>query len=406
MKNGKEKIIVLLTNGFPYGKTEPYLQTEIGYLAKAFNKVTIVPLHSNGLISEPLDSNVQIVNLSSVNLYDKMPFLKVFSVICSELPMLIKLRKPIYQIRYFRSFLKDKYILAQVLKQKIDLAELLKNNDVIIYSYWLNDLALISSFLKNEFPKLKTISRGHGFDLFEDQTLYNFIPFRNFQLNYIDKIYSVSKRGEFHLKKNFPGYENKIFTSYLGTIDGGISKLNTELVFSIATCSIIRNIKRLELMVDILKNIDFKLIWHVIGNGPDEENLKKKCIDLPKNISVIFHGYYSQKQLFDFYKTNSINLFCSLSSSEGLPVSMMEAISFGIPIMSTNVGGCNEICNERTGFLIDKEFKAKEISSKITEFKDSDKNTSFFRERVREYWQSNFSADKNYRQFINDAILN
>jgi glycosyltransferase involved in cell wall biosynthesis len=109
-------------------------------------------------------------------------------------------------------------------------------------------------------------------------------------------------------------------------------------------------------MIDILKYINFDLTWHVVGNGPDENNLKKMIENLPHNIKVVFHGYLNKIELNQFYKTESINLFCSLSSSEGLPVSMMEAISYGIPIMSTDVGGCHEICNENTGFLIQKDF--------------------------------------------------
>ena len=52
---------------------------------------------------------------------------------------------------------------------------------------------------------------------------------------------------------------------------------------------------------------------------------------------------------------------------------MMEAQSFGIPIMSTDVGGCNEICNENTGFLIPKDFTAIDAANKIQEFKNSKK---------------------------------
>lgn len=41
-----------------------------------------------------------------------------------------------------------------------------------------------------------------------------------------------------------------------------------------------------------------------------------------------------------------------MSLSEGIPVSIMEAISFGIPIIATNVGGNAEIVNDETGVLI------------------------------------------------------
>ncbi len=170
--------------------------------------------------------------------------------------------------------------------------------------------------------------------------------------------------------------------------------------FQIASCSIIRDIKRLHLMVDVLKYIEIPITWHVIGNGPDFENLQKITRTLPNHIEVIFYGLLSKQEIDLFYKTNAINLFVSLSSSEGLPVSMMEAQSYGIPIMSTNVGGCHEICNNETGFLIECSFDSQDVSNKITEFHNSNKNTNEFHQRCRLYWEMNFNAELNYKEFV------
>ena len=141
------------------------------------------------------------------------------------------------------------------------------------------------------------------------------------------------------------------------------------------------------------------MTWHVLGDGPELEVLKKKCKELPANISVKFYGNLSPNEVNNFYKTVPVNLFVSLSSSEGLPVSMMEAISFGIPMLCTNVGGCSEICNENTGLLINKEFDFKETAQLILQFKNSHKNTLVFRKGVKEFWDLNFNAAKNYKMF-------
>ena len=121
--------------------------------------------------------------------------------------------------------------------------------------------------------------------------------------------------------------------------------------------------------------------------------------ELPINIKVIYHGFVKNEDIFKFYKNTSVNLLVSLSYSEGLPVSMMEAQSFGIPIMSTDVGGCSEICSNETGILIEKEFDPQKIAEKITQFKASDKNTAHFRRKCREYWERNFKDEVNYRKF-------
>ena len=79
-------------------------------------------------------------------------------------------------------------------------------------------------------------------------------------------------------------------------------------------------------------------------------------------------GDLQEKDVFRTYLAGSINLFVSVSETEGLPVSIMEAISFGIPVMATDVGGCREIANAHTGVLISKDFDVKSVAEEITRF--------------------------------------
>jgi len=46
----------------------------------------------------------------------------------------------------------------------------------------------------------------------------------------------------------------------------------------------------------------------------------------------------------------------NLSETEGIPVSIMEAQSAGVPILATNLGGTSEIVNNENGFLVEKDF--------------------------------------------------
>ena len=106
----------------------------------------------------------------------------------------------------------------------------------------------------------------------------------------------------------------------------------------------------------------------------------------------------SNEEIFEFYQKEHVNLFVSLSAVEGVPVSIMEAISFGIPVLSTDVGGCKEIVTEKTGILIPLETEMQEIAKLITEFRDSPKNTLKFRKGVRQFWEQHFDAEKNYEK--------
>ena len=106
----------------------------------------------------------------------------------------------------------------------------------------------------------------------------------------------------------------------------------------------------------------------------------------------------------NYYKNESINLFVNTSSSEGLPVSIMEACSFGIPIIATDVGGTSEIVIEnKTGMLLDVDFKPEVLSEKIKKMAMMSREEQIsYRKRCREFWQEHFFGENNFKKFTNN----
>ena len=65
---------------------------------------------------------------------------------------------------------------------------------------------------------------------------------------------------------------------------------------------------------------------------------------------------------------NQVDLFCNVSEYEGVPISIMEAMAYGIPCLATHVGGVSEIVNCQTGILIEKNSSANQIKNYIVTF--------------------------------------
>ena len=79
----------------------------------------------------------------------------------------------------------------------------------------------------------------------------------------------------------------------------------------------------------------------------------------------------------------------------------MEAISFGIPVVATNVGGTNEIVVDgEDGFLLGKDFELKELSSLISYLIDNPIKL----ENLRNLWSSLYSCSSNYLSFYNSIL--
>lgn len=294
---------------------------------------------------------------------------------------------------------------ADVLQQFITKQDRL---DFFMYSFWFNHWATVIAILKSRNTVHFGITRAHGIDLFEDR-IPNLkrIAFRWFQMKHINRVFSVSDAGSRYLKKKYSAHGNKVFTSRLGTRDRGINPFSERGVFTLASCAKIRNIKRIHLIAEILLHIDFPIKWIHIGgeseNDPTLPQLKRTLehlVQKKNNVEIVFLGDLSEEGVFKTYLSESVNLFISVSETEGLPVSMMEAISFGIPVMATDVGGCNEIVNAQTGVLIDKNFDVKNVAEEITRFKNSHMNDDAFRAGVRGFWKNNFNAAGNFDHFM------
>jgi glycosyltransferase involved in cell wall biosynthesis len=386
----------------------PFVINEIENLSQNFDKVVLVSLFDLGdLKYENVERlKVDFSNYSAYRLI--IGNLKLFSqIFLLEIlfnPIYLKYKKPLVDL--FREFLQSIYI-------KDYLKTIIENEPYkpIYYSFWFNKWATVLSILSMEKIIDSYYSRVHGADLYEERKpLIKKLPFRKFQLKYVKKVFSVSKKGEEYLKNKYPIYQDKIAQSYLGTKERGENPFFiNQQQFTIVSCAKIRNIKRIHLLAELIYKVDFPIKWIHIGDenlNSNDPTIKiysyyKDLIQNNSNVEYIAKGDISNDDVMKLYKNTPINLFVSLSETEGLPISMMEAISFGIPILSTNVGGCSEIVTHKSGILVDCNFSQNEFISIIKNFCNSNLNSLQSREKIKEYWRENFNNEINFSSFLN-----
>ena len=157
-------------------------------------------------------------------------------------------------------------------------------------------------------------------------------------------------------------------------------------------------------MPDILNQLDFPVRWVHFGDGEMMDIIKSKLNTLPDHVKVELRGHVLNTEVLNFYLNNSVNLVLLLSKTEGgVPVSLQEAVSFGIPVMGTKAGGIPEVVIDgKTGVLLPESPSNIEVATKIKEFNRSQLK---YRECVKAVWDKKFNAEKNYPQFIEKILL-
>jgi len=388
-----KKRILLFTSAFPYGTGEQFIEDEINFLANDFN-VEVIPFsYGKSKVKRDIPQNIKIHNpLEETNLNFNKLLTILFKSIVNErraFRNLKRLRIYLAALRCSSLFLSNNKVL--------DLLQNLSSKD-IIYFYWGHISAFVIPFLRD--VKGKIVIRLHRTDLYE--YLYDdYYPFREKQLRKADFVIPISNDGAKHLLSKYPFVKEKIFLNRLGIIndDDHITPKSSDGTYRIVSVSSLTEVKRVDLIVEILKYItNKKIVWTHFGDGPLRSKIEKEIFKLPSNIKVDLKGHKQREEIFKFYKENPIDVFINVSFNEGIPVSIMEAISFGIPILATAVGGVKEIVSKEIGILIPRDFNPKNIAQNLEEILT---NMDFDRKKIKEFWRENYNARKNYSELVN-----
>lgn len=399
----ENKTLVLFTGEFPYGKKgEPFLNTEINYLAKEFKTIYVFPRNKSKIL-RALPNNVVVLNDLTGIKKQSLTLALIYSffvAVIKEVNHFSILVKYIIKIKDFFYLYREAVSMKSILNNKVSELKLLPNK-TLYYSYWFDNSLLALSLLKKDKQIQNIISRAHGFDLYDDRTKIGIVPFRNSKAEFCNSIFTISRNGLDYIKKKVLFKDkSKIETSYLGVeppLFLEVDKWQEIPVF--VSCARMEKFKRVPLIYEVLKEIDLPLQWVHFGDGEEYEMLRKKIQKEDSKLEVILKGQVPNDEIVKFYQSNFVDVFISASTSEGLPVSMMEAQSYGVPIIGFNVGGVNEIIKEEiTGLSVDNVYDIEAFKTQIVKYLN--REILFNREQIQKHYAKHFNASKNYDKFV------
>ena len=211
---------------------------------------------------------------------------------------------------------------------------------------------------------------SESFDEFQTKKYGFSISFQKKVRSFSIKKSDIVVTPSLHLK-NF--IQNLGFKNKIEIINNGVSipkesaKIFTNARINITIVSRLVAHKNIEKIINAISDLNNPPInLNIIGDGPELSQLQKISSESNNKDNIIFHGKLSRDDINHIFLRSDI--YIQASNYEGLPHSLLEAMSYGIPVLCTPVGECKEILgNEERGYILDLPVSKNNIRSKISE---------------------------------------
>jgi len=389
-----DKLILLVGN-----PNQSFVQSEIVTFAKLVKNMEVYS-HIDDKPLYALPANVQYEVITSENYKNKKVGFQLINI------MLVDIWKHKFNWKYLRSFrhhysaLRQANYLAEKLSKQID-------SEAVILTFWCDIWAIALGILKIKQPLRKVFSRAHGRDLYEERlpSIIKAIPFRPFVMKMLDGIFPISKDGSRYLTQKYPAFAAKIKTNYLGCPDFKLCE-QPPAIFTILSIATIRHVKQIHRIAEIVR--DFPAPIHWVHIGGEANRIKDETIayteavvnDIKKQVhkKVSMLGAILPTNLEQTVHQYHPHVLVNASEYEGLPVSVMEALSFGIPVIATDVGGTNELIEDEYGQILKSNFSNEELQSLLIQIKNA-WNTGM-RDAAKTYWQQKLGLESNREKLL------
>lgn len=400
------KKVKLLTSYFPYGIGEPFLEQEVLYWAERSQDIQleIMPFKKTSC-QRKIPKKVLLNELYAFDVNYLYIFkLMTFGFFWNELTYLFKSGK--FSIKNLLRLIKYGILIIQAYIR----LEKAGSQPDYYYSYWSNFSSYAALLMKKKH-ELKVVTRIHRHDLYEYLYEKNYMPFKRQFIHNYDQIYVLSEEGVNYLKATFCVDEKKIIAMPLGVsvfeTEKTINTSNVDCIRIVSVSNIIQ-IKRIDKIIDAIsvlaKKIDAHIVWHHYGDGELMDKTLKYAsqkLEKLKNVQYVFKGAVRNDELQNLLAYEHYDLIINSSESEGVPVSLMEAMAKKIVPIAPDVGGIKYLINNFNGYLLTENCHLNEIVNAIISYIKLDEESRFsLQNNCFQVICTKYNSEVNYNKFI------
>ena len=223
-----------------------------------------------------------------------------------------------------------------------------------------------------------------------------------FALRELYAILPDSEAGVAHLREKYPKFAHKVELGRLGVDEHERAAASNDNRLHVVSVSSLLPVKRVHLIAAALQHTERSIKWTHIGGGETLDLVTSELDQVGDNVEVDLKGQVAHEDVLKWFEENPADVFVNVSSSEGLPVSIMEAFSYGIPAIATAVGGMPEIVTDDCGVLLEADFKPEELGAILEAW---DISNTVRRDAALAKQRADYSSVRNELEFAGEITM-
>jgi glycosyltransferase involved in cell wall biosynthesis len=276
----------------------------------------------------------------------------------------------------------------------------------LFYTYWRGGSTVALARLASDHTAMKVVTRVHRYELYEDAFDPPFQPWHPAMYHSLALTATVSQDGYDYLRKAGVAAE-RLMLSRLGTEAlPSLASASSDGILRIVSASFVTPVKRVPLIAQTVMDFAARhpkqpVEWTHFGDGPQLDVVRQFLLKAPANLTAYLPGHVANVDVMRHYACEPVDVFLLLSESEGLPVSLQEAASAGVPLIATDVGGVRELVGGDNGVLLKADAPQADVVAALDHVLLSDDFSvrQSMRAASHRRWAEGFDAETNHTQF-------
>ena len=402
------KILWLFSEDYPFGRgEETFIPPELPELAKHFS-VTIISTNLVDPQTSALPDGIRAVRNDTRGIARKI------------MGRIRALFSPVFYREILRIMKSRKHIIKNILwawswfsiadHSVRSLSGLLRESKPdVVYCFWRRPYLLGALLHRKRLGNPLIIARAHRKDLYDESAHFGQQVFGMEVDRMIDKMFLISRSGcDYYLNTYSVSDPHKCRVAYLGTPEPErMQEYAYSDIMRVFSCCYLIPRKRVHLIIEALSLIkDRKVEWVHAGGGELEGELRALAAEkLADNVTYKLLGTVPNKDVRAQLVNFSYDCFLTASESEGLPVTAMEAASYGLPAVAPAIDGIPEVVTPESGILLPANPTPEEIADALIRIKDMPREEYMsMRAAARALWEDKFRASVNAKRFTEKIV--